>query len=109
MYFTRSSAALMVLTAITVAVAYVDLGVMNTVVAMGIAVTKATLVILFFMHVRWSDRLTGVVVASSFVWLIIMLTFTLSDYLSTRLDRRAQVVRVGPQLQRRRTLFLGYR
>lgn len=73
---------LIVLTAITVWVAFLDLGAMNTVVAMGIAVTKATLVILFFMHVRWSDRLTGVVVVSGFVWLIILFTFTLSDYLT---------------------------
>jgi cytochrome c oxidase subunit 4 len=75
-------AALLVLTAVTVGVAFLDLGPMNTVVAMGIAVTKATLVILFFMHVRWSDRLTGVVVASSFIWLIILFAFTLGDYLS---------------------------
>lgn len=81
LYFTIF-AVLMVLTAITVWAAFLDLGPMNTVVAMGIAVTKATLVILFFMHVRWADRLTGVVVVSGFVWLIILITFTLSDYLT---------------------------
>ena len=47
---------------------------------MGIAVTKATLVVLFFMHVRYSSRLTWVIVVSGFFWLGIMFLFTLSDY-----------------------------
>ncbi len=75
-------ATLLVLTAVTVWVAFIDLGPINTVVAMGIAVTKATLVILFFMHVRWADRLTSIVVTASFVWLIILFAFTLGDYFS---------------------------
>ena len=72
---------LMVCTAITVAVAFVDLGLMNTVVAMGIAVLKATLVVLFFMHVKYSTRLTGVVVVGSIFWLGI-LSLTMADYLT---------------------------
>lgn len=79
-------AALMVGTAITVAVAFVDLGAMNTVVALGIACTKATLVVLFFMHVKYSTRLTWAVVAGSVFWLGIMLTLTLSDYLTRGWD-----------------------
>ena len=75
-------AALMVLTAITVWVAFIDLGPMNTVVALGIAVTKATLVVLFFMHVKYSSKLTWLVVASGFVFLAIMLAFTMSDIVS---------------------------
>ena len=73
---------LMVLTAGTVAAAFVDLGLLNTFVALAIAVTKATLVVLFFMHVKYSSRLTWLVVASGFVFLAIMLAFTLSDVVS---------------------------
>jgi cytochrome c oxidase subunit 4 len=74
--------ALMVLTAITVAVAFVDLGMMNNVVALTIAVVKATLVVLFFMHVRYSTPLTWVVVLSGFFWLVVMIGLTTSDYVS---------------------------
>jgi cytochrome c oxidase subunit 4 len=74
--------ALMVGTAATVWAAYLDLGFANTAVAMGIAVTKATLVILYFMHVKYSSRLTWVVVASGFIWLGILFVLGLSDYLS---------------------------
>jgi cytochrome c oxidase subunit 4 len=76
--------ALMVLTALTVWVANIDLGSekLNTVVALAIAVTKAMLVVLYFMHVRYSSRLTWVVVAGGFLWLMIMVGLTLSDYLS---------------------------
>lgn len=74
--------ALMVLTAITVGVAYVDLGFLNTAVALGIAVTKATLVVLFFMHVKWASRLTWVVVGASLFWLLILFIITMTDYLS---------------------------
>jgi cytochrome c oxidase subunit 4 len=72
----------MVGTALTVLVAFYDLGAMNNVVMLTIAIVKALFVILFFMHVRWSTRLTWVVVASGFFWLLIMFTFTLTDYLS---------------------------
>lgn len=72
--------ALMVLTAITVLVAFQDLGPMNDVVALAIAVTKATLVILFFMHIRHSTPFTKLVVISGFVWLLILITITLADY-----------------------------
>ena len=75
-------ASLIVLTAITVAAAYVDLGPMNTVVALGIAVFKATLVILYFMHVRYSPNLTKLVVAGSFLWLLLLLVITMTDYTS---------------------------
>ena len=74
--------ALMVLTLITVAVAFVDLGNLNVLVAMTVAVIKATLVVLFFMHVRWSTRLTWIVAASGFVWLLILFGLTLSDYMT---------------------------
>jgi len=73
---------LMVCTAITVAVAFVDLGPMNIVVAMTIAVLKATLVVLFFMHVKYSTRLTWVVVLGSIFWLGILIVMTAGDYLT---------------------------
>ncbi len=74
--------ALIVLTAVTVAAANFDFGAMNDVVAMTIAVTKMMLVLLFFMHVRYSSRLIWVIVASMFFWLIILLALTLTDYTS---------------------------
>ena len=75
-------AALMAGTALTVAAAFVDLGVMNNVVMLGIAITKATLVVLYFMHVRWSTRLTWVIAASGFFWLLILFGLTMQDYLT---------------------------
>ncbi len=72
--------ALMVCTAITVWIAFIDLGALNTVVAMSIAVFKATLVVLFFMHVKYSPKLTWAVVAGSVFWLAILLILTMSDY-----------------------------
>ena len=74
--------ALLVGTGLTVLVAFNDLGFMNNVVMLAIACAKAPLVILFFMHVRWSSRLTWVVAASGFVWLLILFGITMSDYLS---------------------------
>jgi cytochrome c oxidase subunit 4 len=75
-------AALIVGTALTVGVAFIDLGAMNNVLMLGIASTKALLVILFFMHVRWSTRLTWVIAASGFVWLLILFGITMTDYLT---------------------------
>lgn len=74
--------ALMVLTAATVAVAYVDLGSMNIAVALAVAVVKASLVVLFFMHVKYSSRLVQLVVLASIVWLIILFGITLTDYVT---------------------------
>jgi cytochrome c oxidase subunit 4 len=75
-------AALLVGTALTVIAANIDFGRMNDVIAMSIAVTKMMLVLLFFMHVRYSSRLIWVIVASMFFWLLILLTLTLTDYSS---------------------------
>jgi cytochrome c oxidase subunit 4 len=74
--------ALMAGTALTIGVAFVDLGAMNNVVMLTIAMTKALLVILFFMHVRWGTRLTWVVVASGFFWLLILFSVTMVDFLT---------------------------
>jgi cytochrome c oxidase subunit 4 len=75
-------AALIACTALTVAVSFVDLGPINAVVALTIAVLKATLVVLFFMHVKYSTRLTWLVIAGSVFWLGILLALTFSDYLT---------------------------
>jgi cytochrome c oxidase subunit 4 len=75
-------AVLMVGTYLTVQAAYFDLGAFNTVVAVGIAVIKAALVVLFFMHVKYSTRLTWAVVAGSLFWLGILFVLTFSDYLT---------------------------
>jgi len=74
--------ALMVCTALTVGAAFVNLGDLNFPVALTIAIFKATLVILFFMHVKYGSRMTKLIVGVAFFFLGIMLTLTLSDYLS---------------------------
>jgi cytochrome c oxidase subunit 4 len=74
--------ALMVLTIITVAVAWVDLGTLNIMVALGVAVVKATLVVLYFMHVKYSSKLTWVVIGAGIFWLMILLGLTMGDYLT---------------------------
>lgn len=74
--------ALMVFTAITVAVAFVDLGPLNNLVMLSIAVVKATLVILYFMHVKYGTRLIPVVVAGSVFFLLILFGITMSDYMT---------------------------
>jgi len=72
--------ALMVLLAITVGVAYVDLGELNLAVAMGIAIAKAALIVSFFMHLRYGRRLTWAFAGAGFFWLAIMLVLTMGDY-----------------------------
>ena len=73
-------AALMVGTILTVLAARMDFGVMNTPVALAIACSKAALVILFFMHVKYSERLVTMVVVVSIAFLAILFLITLSDY-----------------------------
>ena len=74
--------ALMVLTALTVFVATIDMGWANDVVAMAIAVTKALLVLWFFMHLRYSTRATVLTAVAGFFWLAILIFLTLNDYLT---------------------------
>jgi cytochrome c oxidase subunit 4 len=75
-------AALLIGTGLTVGVAFLELGPFNNIVMLAIACTKATLVILFFMHARWSTRLTWVVIGSGFFWLLILFSLGMSDYMS---------------------------
>jgi cytochrome c oxidase subunit 4 len=93
-YYAGVFALLMVMTALTVYVAHFDLGdlfkdvpvigrfsgILNAIVALTIAAIKALAVVMIFMHVRWSSRLTQVIVVGALFWLLIMLSFTFSDY-----------------------------
>lgn len=74
--------ALIIGTGLTVGAAELDLGALNNVVMLAIAGTKALLVVLFFMHVRWGTRLTWVVAGSGIFWLLILFGITMTDYLS---------------------------
>ena len=74
--------ALMVGTAVTVAVTYVHLGWLNLPLALAIAVTKAMLVIMFFMHLKDHPKLIKVTIAAAFFFFLILIAHTLSDYLS---------------------------
>jgi cytochrome c oxidase subunit IV len=77
--------ALLCLTGITAAVSFVDLGPLNVVVALVIATVKALLVVLFFMHVKYtSEKLTKIVIVSAIFWLFLLLALSMADY-ATRL------------------------
>lgn len=80
-YFTVF-AGLLCLTALTTGVAYIDLGPWNVVVALAIAICKASLVAIFFMHLRWSASMMRVVAFAAIFWLSILLTLTLTDVTS---------------------------
>lgn len=73
---------LLVLTVVTTGIAYVDLGRFNLVVALAIAMFKATLVILFFMHVKYSTKLTKTIVASGFLFFVVLVFFPMTDLLT---------------------------
>jgi cytochrome c oxidase subunit 4 len=72
--------ALLGLMALTVVAALFDLGAANFTVSMGIALAKMVLIILYFMHVRYSDKLTWVFSTAAFLWLMIFIVGTLNDY-----------------------------
>jgi cytochrome c oxidase subunit 4 len=76
---------LLVGTALTVWAAFIDFPYgLNTLIAMTIAVTKATFVVLYFMHVRYSARLIWVIVGSALFWMAILFAFTFADYLTRK-------------------------
>ena len=74
--------ALLVGTALTVWASYVDLGIWNPILAIAIACTKATLVVLFFMHVKYSTKLTKLTVGAGFFMFLTLVSMTLADYIS---------------------------
>lgn len=75
-------AALLVLLFLTWLIAEFNLGAANTAAALTIAFVKMLLVVLFFMHVRYNTRITWLFAAAGFVWLLIMITFTMTDYMT---------------------------
>ncbi|WP_435018742.1 cytochrome C oxidase subunit IV family protein [Tundrisphaera sp. TA3] len=82
LYF-KIFAALMVLLVLTVIAAYIPFpGYLNILVAMTIAIIKAMMIVLFFMHVRDSDKVTWVFASSALIWMIILFALTLTDYRS---------------------------
>ena len=74
--------ALMILLALTVGAAFIDLGPLNLVVALAIAVTKAVLIVLFFMHIRYANPLSRLFAGIGFFWLLILFSQTLADYIT---------------------------
>ncbi|MDP3981461.1 MAG: cytochrome C oxidase subunit IV family protein [Chlamydiota bacterium] len=73
---------LIALTLLTVKVAFIDLGSLNILVALAIALTKASLVVLYFMHVRYGSRLIWLFVAAGCLWIAIMIGLTFGDYMT---------------------------
>lgn len=73
---------LLVLTATTTGAAFVNMGIFSPIVALGIACLKAVLVILFFMHIRYSSRVMMLTVGAGFFTFLVLITMTLSDYIS---------------------------
>ena len=74
--------ALMILGALTIGAAYINLGVFNNFIALAIAVTKASLILAFFMHLKYSNKLTKLVGLMGFFWLIIFFVITMGDYVA---------------------------
>src|SRR5271154_5465394 len=81
---------LMVLTGLTTGVAFIDLHAWNTPVALAIAVVKMVLVVLFFMHVKYSPALTKMVIVAGFFFLALLVAFTLADELTRGWSPKAQ-------------------
>ena len=81
--YLRVCAALLALLALTWAIAYINLGTFNLIVALGIAIIKASLIALFFMHIKGSSRLLHLAAVAGVIWLLILISLTLADY-STR-------------------------
>jgi cytochrome c oxidase subunit 4 len=80
--YIRTIVVLLALLAANWSIAYVDLGPFNLVVALAIAVTQATLITLFFMHIKGSSRLLHLAAAAGVIWLLLQLVLALSDYLT---------------------------
>jgi cytochrome c oxidase subunit IV len=72
--------ALLVLLGLTVGIAYIDLGELNMIAAVSIAVIKAVIIAMYFMHLRQSSRLTWLFASAGFFWLVILFVFTFGDY-----------------------------
>jgi len=78
----KVGAALFVLMFLTIAMAYIDLGRFNIMIALTIAIVKAVLVVMYFMHVKYNTKLVWIFAGAGFIWLLIMFAITMSDYLT---------------------------
>lgn len=84
---------LLILTVVTVGVSRIDFGPANMLIAMLIASVKASLVILFFMHVKWDTAINKIVFLSSFLFLSLLFVFTLADQATRRIDHPMHVTK----------------
>jgi cytochrome c oxidase subunit IV len=91
--FTNVLVALLILTVVTVGVSRLDFGGANMLIAMAIASVKASLVILFFMHLKWDTAINKIVFLSSFLFLSLLFIFTLADFATRRIDSDWHVIR----------------
>ncbi|HEY1902222.1 MAG TPA: cytochrome C oxidase subunit IV family protein [Terracidiphilus sp.] len=73
---------LLVFTTLTVVASYIEMGVFNAVAALGIAVIKAMLVVLFFMHIKYSTKLTKLTVVAGLFTFLTLISMTMADYIS---------------------------
>jgi cytochrome c oxidase subunit IV len=73
-------ALLMIFTALTFGISFIDLGPWSAVIAVAIAATKATIIALFFMHIKYADKLTRLVAVAALFWLGIMFVLTGTDF-----------------------------
>ena len=78
--YVRTCLALLALLELTWAIAYVDLGPFNLIVALAVAMAKAIVIALFFMHIKGSPRLLHLAAVAGLMWLLILISLTLSDY-----------------------------
>jgi len=75
--------ALLALLALTRVIAYVDLGPFNLIVALAVAITKAILIALLFMHIKGSSRVLHLAAVAGVIWLLFLISLTLGDYLTS--------------------------
>lgn len=88
--------ALLILLGLTVGTAFLDIGGWGVILAMTIAGTKALLILLYFMHLRYSDNLVQVFAGASFFWLLILIVLTVSDYIARGDQWPAAFIIFGP-------------
>ena len=91
--FTNVLIALLILTAITVGTSRVDFGSANMLIAMFIACVKASLVMAFFMHLKWDTAINKITFLCSFLFLSLLFIFTLADQATRRVDHQANVIK----------------
>src|SRR4051812_1761249 len=94
--YVKTWAALLLLLLVTIGAAYLHLGRLNFIVAMAIAIAKALLIVLIFMHIKWAGRLLHLAAFAGFIWLTILLAHTLTDYATRKWVRAEAPVQASP-------------